>query len=254
LQSLIDDGVGLRQLVSDYYDTLTPASRPDPSSPKVQEIVARIQGYYNLVYHRIRDVSLYGQEVIHGSLNRVLTYFESYERSGGEPTVLEEIDRTLRWIESVPSEALSPTSERRQAQGLSIVPGTAFILMWMAKDRPKLEDVCVAFKEVFAEFGITAIRADDIEHSGQITDVVLNQIASCEFLIADVTGERPNVYYEIGYAHALGKRPILYREKGTTAHFDLAGHNIPEYENVTALKALLRRRLEHMTGKTLSTR
>jgi hypothetical protein len=49
-------------------------------------------------------------------------------------------------------------------------------------------------------------------------------------------------------AHALGKRPILYRKVGTALHFDLSIHNVPEYENVTQLPALLRQRLEAITG------
>jgi len=129
------------------------------------------------------------------------------------------------------------------------VPNTAFILMWMDPARPELQDVHEAVKDVFAAFGIRAYRADDIQHQDRITDLVLEQITSAEFLFADLSGERPNVYYEIGYAHASGKRPILYRRAGTPLHFDLAIHNIPEYRNVTHLRELLRTRLEAITGK-----
>ncbi|MDE2105218.1 MAG: hypothetical protein KGL39_48785 [Patescibacteria group bacterium] len=89
---------------------------------------------------------------------------------------------------------------------------TAFIMMWMDPDHPELTDVADKVRSIFKAFGIRAVRADDIEHEGQISERVLNEIRTSEFLFGDLTGTRPNVYYEIGYAHALGKRVILFRK------------------------------------------
>jgi nucleoside 2-deoxyribosyltransferase len=117
--------------------------------------------------------------------------------------------------------------------------------------RPELEDVLEAFKSVCRAFGIVARRADDVQHEERITDVILTHIQKAEFLIADLTGERPNVFYEVGYAHAIGKRPILYRKEGSAIPFDLSVHNVLAYRNIKHLKELLTRRLQAITGRVV---
>jgi hypothetical protein len=165
----------------------------------------------------------------------------------------EAIGRIIEVVRSIPTSTQLTdvySGNRPQTQS-SHQTNTAFILMWMDKLRPELEDVSNAFKEIFDLFGIKAVRADDIEHQDVITSVILDRIRDSEFLIADLTGERQNVYYEVGYAHGLGKRPILYRKQGTSLHFDLSVHNVPEYKNITELKDLLQKRLEEMTGRKI---
>lgn len=158
----------------------------------------------------------------------------------GAATALRDLIDLLSPAETVQSTAAGIPSYR---------PNTAFIMMAIDKHQPDLEDVKNSIKEVCKEFGIQAITTDDIEHDGVITDRILDEIETNEFLIADLTGERPNVYYEIGNAHARNKRVILYRKTGTKLHFDVAHRNCPEYKNISELKDLLRKRLETVTNR-----
>lgn len=130
---------------------------------------------------------------------------------------------------------------------------TAFILMNMDPADLSLVDVLSTIKRVCASFEVRAFRIDEVEHQDRITDRVLEMIRAAELLIADLSGERPNVYYEIGFAHAIGKRPILYRKAGTHLHFDLSVHNVPEYTNVTDLAGRLSKRLEAVLGRSAKT-
>jgi hypothetical protein len=134
-------------------------------------------------------------------------------------------------------------------QASSYRPNTAFIMMAINPEQPELDDIRNGIKDVCREFGVIAETIDEGHFDDGITDCVLEAIESREFLIADLTWERPNVYYEIGHAHARNKRVQLYCKVGTKVHFDIQHRKYQQYANVTELKKLLRRRMEVVTGK-----
>ena len=204
---------------------------------------------------RLRQYTEWGPEVLHdeGTVLGVQPAGFSEDRRLEPEDALTEIDGALDQVSrrlgvlraqteaEAAGEVVLPRAPSVTDQ-LGVRPGTAFIMMMIDPNRPELEDVKRAIAEECARFGIRATRADEIEHSGEITQRILEEIRTSEFLIADLTGERPSVYYEIGFAHAIGKRPILYRRSDTKLHFDLAVHNCPEYRNVTELREKLHNR------------
>lgn len=63
-----------------------------------------------------------------------------------------------------------------------------------------------------------------------ITHRILDEIKTSEFLVADITGERPSVYYEIGYAHALGTRVSPVSEGWHSYSFRHRGVQLPRIQ------------------------
>jgi nucleoside 2-deoxyribosyltransferase len=55
---------------------------------------------------------------------------------------------------------------------------------------------------------INCFRLDERKPAGRITDRLLSELQTATICIADLTGCRPNVMWEVGYAMALQK-PII---------------------------------------------
>lgn len=64
-------------------------------------------------------------------------------------------------------------------------------------------------------------RADEIEHSGRITEQIIDAIRTADVVVADVTGLNPNVMWELGYAFALDKEIIITIQEIDESPFDL---------------------------------
>lgn len=69
--------------------------------------------------------------------------------------------------------------------------------------------------------GAYAERVDEQIFQESILERIYNQIAKADVIIADMTGRNPNVFYETGYAHALGKNVILLTQNTDDIPFDL---------------------------------
>jgi hypothetical protein len=258
LQRLHDEGCRIRDdlisLVEEWplglFKTRRTLRQSDSNfKQRVDEKLTEAKRWLNTLGIEILPNSLYDKQVLVRTiynLENTLLQSSAGIRSA-QARIKEIMDDALSMINSVPT---APTSAiaRQHLRKAEPIARTAFILMWMDPLNPELDDVCNAIKDVCKSFNVYAFRADDVEHEDRITDLVLQKIADSEFLIADLTGERPNVYYEVGFAHALDKHPILYRKEGTILHFDLLVHNVPEYKNVTELKEHLRKRFEAILG------
>jgi hypothetical protein len=120
-------------------------------------------------------------------------------------------------------------------------PKRLFVIMPFLKD---FQDVYIlGIREVAVKLGMVAERADDIEHNEGVLGVITERIRDCDAVVAEVTGQNPNVFYEVGYSHATGKPTILLSRRGQEIPFDLRGMNHIIYETIVELREKLEKRL-----------
>ena len=78
------------------------------------------------------------------------------------------------------------------------------------------------YKAAIEKAGLKPLRADDeLFGTGKIIDQIWTGINSAKILIAELTNRNPNVYYELGLAHALKKPVVLVSSNEEDVPFDL---------------------------------
>lgn len=106
----------------------------------------------------------------------------------------------------------------------------AFVVMQFTSPYNELYQHVV--KPVCASLGVSAVRADDSYGPGLIIADVARQIDESKLVIAEITPANPNVYYEVGYAHAKNKPTILIADrKLERLPFDISPFRTLFYEN-----------------------
>jgi len=155
------------------------------------------------------------------------------------PTICDMLDHTIGALK----EPLPQPNKQIAGIQAEVQRGYAFVAMPMDRDNHALVDVLEAIKAGAQECRITAERIDDDERSERITDRVLESIRKAEFVIVDLTSERPNVFFEAGYAHGIGKIPIYIARDGTDIHFDVKDYPAIFFRNMKELRERLVRRL-----------
>jgi hypothetical protein len=68
---------------------------------------------------------------------------------------------------------------------------------------------------------VTCTRLDDIKAAGPITLDLVQELREATLCIADMTGNRPNVLWEVGYAMAFGKPVLLITQNSQELPFDV---------------------------------
>lgn len=110
-------------------------------------------------------------------------------------------------------------------------------------------------KSTAEDAGAIAERVDEQHFSESILERVYRQIDQADFIIAEMTGKNPNVFYEVGYAHAKDKICALITQNADDIPFDLKHHPHVIYDgSIVDLQSKLKPKIDWMIQETRKTK
>jgi hypothetical protein len=118
-------------------------------------------------------------------------------------------------------------------------PNTVFVIMSFDKGS---QSVYASIKDECSKLKLRARRADELPGAGNVGEEIKAHLVRSEFIICDLTGDRPNVYYELGLAQGVGNQPLdifLIAMEGTHLHFNVASFRVQYYRSTRHLRSLM---------------
>jgi hypothetical protein len=155
---------------------------------------------------------------------------------GSTPTdaeLIEEVAGKKRILDlgrETPARTTPDDTLKRISKGVKIDHGdTCFVMMPVADPIGGYHKVI--YEPAITKAGLRSVRADDeIFATGKIIDQVWDGITSAKVLVAELTGRNPNVFYELGLAHALSKPVVLVSSNQEDVPFDLQHIRVIYYD------------------------
>lgn len=211
-----------------------------------QRFINKSKTYLKDIFESESDNNIYLSEFNEITFLTILAFENEdskKEKFGNNPLknyIKQYYDSVLKKVDVIFEQAIKEIKKRKYIN--TINNNNAFVIMAI-KNKSEEDDILQAIKRASMEKNINATRVDDINHSGKISPLIINGIKNSRYIICDITEERPNVYYELGYAHGLDKEVIILAKEETKLHFDIKDYNVIFYSSLTNLENLLKERL-----------
>ena len=129
-----------------------------------------------------------------------------------------------------------------------------FVVMEFSDTYNALYDEVI--KPIGESFGYEVVRADEMTSNGMIINDITQQIDHSSVIVAEITPDNPNVYWELGYSHAKNKNVVLLADRTRRLPFDVSGLRVVFYENSIAgrsqLESKLTGHLESVSASAIS--
>lgn len=110
----------------------------------------------------------------------------------------------------------------------SVEPNLVSVMMPFT---PSLNSVYDSIQSAAQQQGFACTRADDIWNHSTVIQDIFSLIFRSFIVVCDFSGKNPNVFYEAGIAHTLGKHVIPITQSEQDIPFDLQHHRYIKYLN-----------------------
>ncbi len=165
---------------------------------------------------------------------KISEFIEIFTESLNKAKLIENIGDKQRIVD-ISSERNSPivdtTNEFKKLSKAASITATDTCFVMMPFAAPLGEYYSKIYEPAIEKAGLKAVRADDdIFGTGKIIDQIWSGINSAKVLIAELTSRNPNVYYELGLAHALKKPVVLVCSNEQDVPFDLKHIRVIYYD------------------------
>jgi hypothetical protein len=151
------------------------------------------------------------------------------------------IDSLRRRLENVvPAEPIWVTRNFRIDSSL------CFVLMPFTDEFLQVYEQAISVAA--ANAGLRCTHAGEIFDNREIVEDIWESICTAQVIIADVSHRNPNVFYELGICHTLGKEVIVITQSSEDVPFDIRHRRYIDYsrEALTTLKARLERTIKNV--------
>ncbi len=162
-----------------------------------------------------------GKEITSEDLNIFSLERKVLEKKEGILELKEELERTKKEINYLKKTTII-ANPIWQGRGFTKENDYCFVLMPFVDQN----DIQIVYNDhiknvVENRCGLRCERADDIYDISGIMQSVWESISKASIIIADLTNRNPNVFYELGIAHTLGKPVIMITQSMEFVPFDL---------------------------------
>jgi hypothetical protein len=145
-----------------------------------------------------------------------------FDRRYGTRLALDDYQILNRLVGNWTKEAVSDFAKDILSLAERIIVSTEVFVIMSFAEKGHLKDAYNTFRRVCLDFDLHAFKVDDhFDAHQRIIPNIIEAIRRCALILADVSEPRPNVYYELGYAQALGKSIITTAFQGTELPFDI---------------------------------